>query len=130
MKHEILTEQIIKIFYQVYNELGYGFLEKVYQNSFYFALLDAGFKVEAQVKIPVWFRGQEVGVYYADLIVNDMVILELKAHECLLAEHENQLLHYLRSTDKEIGLLLNFGTKPAVKRKVYDNHLKPNLKKT
>lgn len=129
MKHEELTDRIIKIFYEVYNELGYGFLEKVYQNAFYLALKQAGFDVKAQVPIKVWFRAVAVGEYYADLVVNDLIIVELKAHECLLPEHEAQLLHYLRGTDKEVGLLMNFGTKAQLKRKVYDNDLKPNLKK-
>ncbi len=129
MKHEALTEQIIKIYYQVYNELGYGFLEKVYQNAFFLALKQAGFEVEAQRKIKVWFRGVEVGEYYADLIVSRAVILELKADETLVKEHEAQLLNYLRGTDIEVGLLFNFGKRAEFRRKVYDNDLKPNLKK-
>jgi len=130
MKHEDLTDKIIKIFYQVYNELGFGFLERVYQNSFFLALKQAGFEVEAQRKIKVWFRGFEVGDYYADLIVNHLIIIELKANEALTDEHEAQLVHYLRGTDIEIGLLLNFGKKPQIRRKVYDNSLKSNLKKS
>jgi len=129
MKHEALTEQIIKIYYQVYNELGYGFLEKVYQNAFFLALKQAGFEVEAQRKIKVWFRGAEVGEYYADLIVSRAVILELKADEALVKEHEAQLLNYLRGTDIEVGLLFNFGKRAEFRRKVYDNDLKPNLNK-
>ncbi|GAB4492831.1 MAG: GxxExxY protein [Saprospiraceae bacterium] len=129
MKHEALTEQIIKIYYQVYNELGYGFLEKVYQNAFFLALKQAGFEVEAQRKIKVWFRDTEVGEYYADLIVSQSVILELKADEALVKEHEAQLLNYLRGTDIEVGLLFNFGKRAEFRRKVYDNDLKPNLKK-
>jgi GxxExxY protein len=128
MKHENLTQEIIKIYYEIYNELGYGFLEKVYQNSFYLALKAAGFDVEAQVKINVWFRGKVVGEYFADLLVDDTVIIELKAHENLLPEHESQLVNYLRGTDKEVGLLFNFGPKLSFKRKVYDNEFKPNLK--
>lgn len=128
MKHEELTKQIIKIFYQVYNELGYGFLEKVYQNSLYLALKQEGLEIDAQRKIKVWFRGYEVGEYFADLIVNDLIILELKATETLLDEHEAQLLNYLRGTEIEVGLLLNFGKKPEIRRKVYDNDLKINVK--
>jgi len=128
MKHEYLSDQIIQIFYQVYNELGYGFLERVYQNAFYIALKQAGFEVEAHRKIKVWFRGVEVGEYFADLIVNNLIIIELKATETLVDEHEAQLVHYLRGTDIEVGLLLNFGKKPQIKRKVYDNNLKINLK--
>ncbi len=129
MKHAALTEQIINIFYQVYNELGYGFLERVYQNALYVAFKQVNFEVVAQKKIKVWFRGHEVGEYFADLMINNTVILELKATEVLVEEHEAQLLNYLRGTEIEVGLLLNFGKKPEIRRKVYDNELKPNLKK-
>ena len=128
MKHEELSQQIIKVYYQVYNELGYGFLERVYQNALYLALKQEGFEVEPQRKIKVWFRGFEVGDYFADLIVNDTIILELKATECLVEEHDAQLLNYLRGTEMEVGLLLNFGRKPEIRRKIYDNELKKNIK--
>ena len=128
MKHEELSQQIIKVYYQVYNELGYGFLERVYQNALYLALKQEGFEVEPQRKIKVWFRGFEVGDYFADLIVNDTIILELKATEYLVEEHDAQLLNYLRGTEIEVGLLLNFGKKPEIRRKVYDNELKKNIK--
>ncbi len=124
VKHKELTEQIIKAFYDVYNELGYGFLEKVYQNSLYIELKSRGFQVEAQKRIKVHFKGFEVGDYYPDMIVNNTVILELKATDCIVQEFENQILNYLRATDIEIGLLLNFGVKPEIKRKVFDNHKK------
>jgi GxxExxY protein len=127
MQHQALTEQIIKIFYEVYNELGFGFLEKVYQNSFFLALKEEGLDVIAQKKIKVWFRGEVVGEYIADIIVNNAVILELKAGEAIVKEHEAQLLNYLRGTNIEVGLLCNFGKKPELRRKVYDNSLKPNL---
>ena len=120
-KHKELTEQIIKAFYDVYNELGFGFLEKVYQNSLYLELKSRGFKVEAQKQIKVHFKGFEVGEYYPDLIVNEVVILELKAADCIVEEFENQILNYLRATDIEVGLLLNFGTKPEIRRKVFAN---------
>ncbi|MBK6995045.1 MAG: GxxExxY protein [Lewinellaceae bacterium] len=128
MKHELLTEQIIKVYYQVYYELGHGFLERVYQNAFYLALKQAGLEVEAHRKIKVWFRGVDVGEYIADLVVNKLIIIELKAAEALIDEHEFQLINYLRGTDMEVGLLFNFGKKPSFRRKVYDNRLKPNLK--
>ena len=128
MKHEELSQKIIKIFYQVYNELGHGFLERVYQNAFYLALKQEGLKVEAQRKIKVLFRGVEVGDYYADLIVNDLIIIELKAAEVLVEANEAQLLNYLRGTEIEVGSLFNFGKKPEIRRKIYDNNLKPNLK--
>jgi GxxExxY protein len=124
VKHKELTEQIIKAFYDVYNELGYGFLEKVYQNSLYLELKSRGFDVEPQRKVKVYFKGFEVGEYYPDLIVNNAVILELKAAECIVEEFENQILNYLRATDIEVGLLLNFGAKPEIKRKVFDNDKK------
>jgi GxxExxY protein len=124
MEHKELTEKIIKAFYDVYNELGYGFLEKVYQNSLFLELKSIGFKVEAQKQIKVHFKGFEVGEYFPDIIVNDVIILELKAAECIVQEFENQILNYLRATDIEVGLLLNFGTKPEIKRKVFDNNKK------
>jgi GxxExxY protein len=122
--HEKLTNAIIKTFYEVYNELGYGFLEKVYQNSLYLELKNKGYKVEAQKKISVYYKGTEVGEYYADLLVEDLIILELKAADCIVKEFENQILNYLRGTECEVGLLLNFGKKPEFKRKVFENHRK------
>ncbi len=119
--HKELTDSILKTFYDVYNELGYGFLEKVYQNSLYLELRSRGFEVEAQKQIKVYYKGNEVGKYYADLVVNDVVILELKAAEYVVEEFEWQLLNYLRGTNKEVGLLLNFGKKPEFKRKVFEN---------
>ncbi|WP_396168473.1 GxxExxY protein [Flavobacterium sp.] len=122
--HEELTNTIIKTFYEVYNELGYGFLEKVYQNSMYLELKNKGYKVEAQKEISVYYKGIEVGEYYADLVVEDIIILELKAAECIVKDFENQILNYLRGTDCEVGLLLNFGKKPEFKRKIFENHRK------
>jgi GxxExxY protein len=122
--HQELTDVIIKTFYEVYNELGYGFLERVYQNSLYLELKNKGFKVEAQKKIEVYYKGIEVGQYYADLIVEDLVILELKAADSIVKEFENQILNYLKGTNCEVGLLLNFGKKPEFKRKVFENSRK------
>jgi GxxExxY protein len=122
--HEELTDAIIKTFYEVYNELGYGFLEKVYQNSLYLELKNKGYKVEAQKKISVYYKGTEVGEYYADLLVEDLIILELKAADCIVKDFENQILNYLRGTDCEVGLLLNFGKKPEFKRKIFENYRK------
>jgi len=122
--HKELTEEILNVFYAVYNELGYGFLEKVYQNSLYIELKSRGFKVEAQKQIRVNYKGFEVGEYYADIVVDDLVILELKAAECLVKEFEAQLINYLRGTNIEVGLLLNFGKKPEFIRKVYENRRK------
>lgn len=125
--HQELTNAIIKTFYEVYNELGYGFLERVYQNSLYLELKSKGLKVEAQKKIEVYYKGIEVGQYYADLIVEDLIILELKAANCIVKEFENQILNYLKGTNCEVGLLLNFGTKPEFKRKIFENSRKVRI---
>ncbi|WP_374399123.1 GxxExxY protein [Flavobacterium sp.] len=122
--HKELTGSILKLFYEVYNELGYGFLEKVYQNALYNELKNNGFDVESQKQIKVYYKNVEVGEYYADLIVNDKVILELKATESITDAHEFQLLNYLKSTNIEVGLLLNFGKKPEFCRKVFQNYRK------
>jgi len=127
--HEELTDKIIKSFYNVYNELGFGFLENVYQNALYFELTNNQLKVEAQRAIEVYYQNHLVGNYKADLIVNDIIILELKAIEHLLDEHEHQLLNYLKATNIEIGLLLNFGKKPEIRRKIFTNDRK-NIKKS
>jgi GxxExxY protein len=123
-KHKDLTEKIIRVFFEVYNELGHGFLESVYEKSLAITLSDYGLTVERQVQIPVWFRGQKVGDFSADVLVNDAVLLELKAVRALDPSHEAQLLNYLRATDIEVGLLLNFGLKAEFKRMAFDNHRK------
>jgi GxxExxY protein len=122
--HKDLTDVILKTFYEVYNELGYGFLEKVYQNSLLIELRNKGLNVILQKKIKVFYRGNEVGEYFADLIVEDKVVLELKAVEYIVEEFENQLLNYLKGTDCEVGLLLNFGKKPEFRRRIYENKRK------
>ena len=122
--HEDLTKAIIKIFFEVYNELGYGFLERVYQNALYFELKANGFHVEAQKKIKVYYKEIEVGDYYAHIIVNDLVIVELKAQEYIVEANEFQLINYLKATNCEVGLLLNFGKKPEFIRKIYQNNRK------
>jgi GxxExxY protein len=122
--HKETTDIILKTFYDVYNELGFGFLEKVYQNAMYLELKNKGIFVEAQKQIKVHFKGIEVGEYYADLIVNNEVIVELKAAECIVEEFEKQLINYLRGTDKEVGLLLNFGKKPEFRQKIFENSRK------
>ena len=123
-KYSELTEQIIGIFYEAYNELGFGFLEKVYEEAMVVALREHGIAVQQQVSIPVWFHGQTIGSYDADLVANGVVLLELKACGALDSSHEAQLLHYLRSTEIEVGLLLNFGPRPQVKRLAFDNERK------
>jgi GxxExxY protein len=120
-KHSEITERIIKAFYKVYNILGYGFLEKVYENALLIELIEMGLSVEKQGQIKVYYGDKEVGEYFADLIVEECVIIELKAAESLCEEHEFQLINYLKATEIEVGLLLNFGKKPEFKRKVFSN---------
>ena len=122
--HKDLTDLILKTYYEVYNELGYGFLEKVYQNALYIELKNKGLDVVAQKRIKVYYKSTEVGDYFADLMVNDIIILELKAAKYIVEEFEQQLLNYLRGTDCEVGLLLNFGKKPEFRRKVFENKRK------
>jgi len=123
-KHEELTGKIIKTFYDVYNELGYGFLEAAYEKAMVIALRAAGMQAEPQKAIEVWFRGDRVGEFAADIVVESLVLLELKAARALDPSHEAQLLNYLRATNVEVGLLLNFGPKPQIKRFVFDNDRK------
>lgn len=120
-KHNDITEKIIKAFYKVYNTLGFGFLEKVYENAMFIELRSIGLFVEKQRRVKVFYEGQEVGDYFADLIVDEKVIVELKASEALCEEHEFQLINYLKATEIEVGLLLNFGKKPEFKRKIFSN---------
>ena len=122
--HSDLTDKTLSCFYDVYNRLRYGFLEKVYENALKYELEKRGFKVESQKKIEVFYDGQRVGEYYADLVVDDLVIIELKAAEELCVEHSYQLLNYLRATKIEVGLLLNFGKKPQTARKTFLNSAK------
>jgi GxxExxY protein len=124
LKHGKTTDKIIRVFYEVYNELGHGFLESVYQKSLVIALNSAGLCVCSPVEIPVWFRGTRVGSFEADVLVENCVLLELKVAHCLSLTHRAQLLNYLKATDIEVGLLLNFGLKPEFKRLVFDNSRK------
>ncbi len=123
-KHKGLTEKIIKSFYRVYNQLGYGFLEKIYENAMVFELNKSSIPVIPQSPIKVFYEKELMGKYFADLFVADKVIVEIKATKNLAPEHEAQLLNYLKATDIEVGLLLNFGPKPQVKRKIFDNYRK------
>lgn len=120
-KHGQLTQQIIRVFYDVYNELGYGFLESVYAKSLEFALNAARIKAVRKIEIPVRFRGVDVGNFEADMLVENCVLLELKTARELDNAHSAQLLNYLRATEIEVGLLLNFGFRPEVKRLIFDN---------
>jgi len=119
--HADLTGEIIGAFYHVHNTLGFGFLEAVYQNALMVTLRKHGHQAEVQQPVDVHFEDVVVGHYYADLIIDRLVIIELKSVESLCDAHEAQLLNYLRATDIEVGLLLNFGPKPQVKRKVFSN---------
>ena len=119
--HRELTDTIIGVFYDVYNELGFGFLESVYEEAMLIALSEKGLDVRQQVAVPVWFRGRKIGIYEADLIVERSVIIELKAVRQLAEAHLAQLMHYLRATKIEVGLVMNFGLKPEFKRRVFEN---------
>ncbi|MBK7433629.1 MAG: GxxExxY protein [Chitinophagaceae bacterium] len=128
-KHSDITGKIIKAYYNVYNQLGYGFLEKVYENSLLIELQKFDLECHAQCPIQVFYDETKVGIYIADIIVNNCVIIEVKAAEVIAEEHEAQLTNYLRATDIEVGILLNFGKKPDFKRKVFSAEFK-NLKKS
>lgn len=124
LRHGALTKKILGVFYEVYNELGHGFLESVYHRSLALALESLGLNVCNRVAIPVWFRGHQVGYFQADIMVEKCVMLELKAVRTLDSAHRAQLLNYLRATEIEVGLLLNFGEKPEFKRLIFDNSKK------
>jgi len=124
MKYQELTENIIKAAYTVHNTLGYGFLEKVYQNALVIELAKRGIKADSEKPIKVFYEGQIVGDYLCDLIVDDKVILELKAVRELNDIHEVQLVNYLKATGVEVGLLINFGPSVKIKRRVFDNFRK------
>lgn len=116
-KHVELTDKIIKAYYTVYNKLGYGFLENVYENALAIELTRMGLKADVQFPIKVYYDEFEVGLYFADILVNDTVILELKAVQTIASVHEAQLYNYLKATGKEVGLLLNFGLEPKIRRR-------------
>lgn len=122
--HGEITDKIIKGFYYVYNELGPGFDEKVYENALASWLRNRGFKVDQQKQVLVYFEGQIVGDYRSDLIVNDLVIVEAKVLRTIAPENEAQLVNYLKATDLEVGLLLNFGPEPEFRRRVFTNEKK------
>lgn len=124
MKHIETTEKIIKAYYAVYNALGYGFLEKVYENALVIELERMGIVARSQYPVKVFYAGAVVGEYVADMLVEDTVIVEIKVARQLSSEHEAQLLNYLNATQFEVGLLLNFGPKAEFKRKIFDNDLK------
>ena len=128
MKYEDITEKIIKAFYEVYNSLGYGFLEKVNENAIMIKLRKLGLKCKSQVPIKVYYEKHIIGEYVADILVENEVIVELKAIKQLSKQDEAQLLNYLSATEIEVGLLLNFGKKPEFKRKIFDNEHKTYIR--
>ena len=123
MEEKQLTGRIINKFYKIYNALGYGFIENIYHNAMIIELANDGLKVETEKPIAVHYEGRVIGTFSADLVVNDLVIVELKAKERLIEPHEAQLTNYLRATDVEIGLLLNFGKTPEFKRSFFQTNI-------
>ena len=117
MNIDNLTHRVIGCAYRVHNILGFGFLEKVYENSLKIELKNHGIYVQQQVKLPVWYEGQQVGIYFPDLWIEKKLIVEIKAAVGLAPEHEMQLVHYLAATGIDHGLLINFGAKVQIKRK-------------
>ena len=124
MLHSELTGKIIQAFYKVNNTSGFGFLEKVYENAMCIELKKVGLKVRQQKNIKVYYGSEEIGDYFADLLVKDIIIVELKAAESLCHDHELQLHNYLKAKKIEIGLLLNSGKKSEFRRKIYTNDKK------
>ena len=122
--HSEITEKILGVFFDVYNELGGGFPETVYHEALRIALTQAGIRVEMEVPVPVYFRGEVVGNFRADAVVNDSVLLELKAISGFDVAHDGQVLHYLRATRFEVGLLLNFGPRPQFRRFILEQDKK------
>ncbi len=126
-KHSEITDLIIKAYYKVYNTLGYGFLEKVYENAMLIELKKSGLSCTNQQSIKVYYEKEKVGFYVSDITVNKSVIVEIKAQVILSEADEAQLINYLRATDIEFGMLLNFGKKPEFKRKVFSTEFKNHV---
>jgi len=127
--HADITEKIIEAAYYVYDYHGFGYLESVYENSMAIKLRQMGFDVKTQHPIKVYFEGEVVGDFKADLIIDDTIIVELKAVESMHKRHEVQLVNYLKSTEVEIGLLINFGDELKFKRKIFSNNRKRDLRR-
>jgi len=121
LKHKELTAKIIDCAYKVHRELGFGFLESVYQNALVIELTKADLKVEQEKRIQVYYGTQVVGDFVADILVEEKVILELKSVNQVHPAHEAQLINYLKATGMEVGLLINFGEQVEIKRKVLDH---------
>ena len=128
MERELLykdiTDRVLKCFYDVYDTLGYGFLEKVYERAMLVRLQEDNLEVKNQLPIKVFFHDVNVGDYFADIVVEEKLILELKAEEKLDQRSDYQLLNYLKATEMEVGLVLNFGRKPEFRRKIFTNDRK------
>lgn len=120
VQHKEITDKIIKAFYTVYNNLGYGFLEKVYENAMSIEIANMDLSVRQQHPINVWYDGDLIGEYYADLLVEDCVIVELKSASEFNPVHKLQLRNYLKATNIEVGLLMNFGSKPKFERQYFN----------
>jgi GxxExxY protein len=126
-KHSELTGKILGAFFQVHKELGYGFSERVYENALAMLLIEMGLKVEQQLHVHVFYHGRVVGEYISDMVINDIVLLELKATQKIIEDHAAQLLNYLKAANIEVGLVLNFGPNAEFRRKIYDNERKGSL---
>jgi GxxExxY protein len=122
--HKELSQKVIGCFFNVYNKLGFGFAEKVYENALLIELRKAGLTGVKQKPITVYYDDEVVGDFYADIIVNDCIILELKVAEEIIDDHVGQLLNYLKATDIEVGYVLNFGQKAQFSRKIFGNYRK------
>ncbi|MDX9993216.1 MAG: GxxExxY protein [Anaerolineales bacterium] len=123
-KHSEIADKVLRAFFDLHTELGYGFSEKVYENSLSLLMQERGLKIQQQMPIHVYFHGKVVGEYIADALVSHVVVVELKAVSKLNEDHAAQPLNYLKATDYEVGLLLNFGQTAEFRRKVYDNERK------
>ena len=114
-----ITEKIIKCFYKVYDELGAGFLESVYEKALLIELTNIGLRYESQKAIKVRYKGNVIGNFIADIIVEDKIIIEIKAIEKMIPKHEAQIINYLKATGIELGLLVNFGSELEFKRRIF-----------
>jgi GxxExxY protein len=123
-RHHDLTDRVVGVFYDVYGELGYGFLESVYRTAMTMALREAGLRVTPEIKLQAQFRRQPIGWFRADLLIEDVVLIELKATREIDSTHIAQLLNYLRCTALETGLILNFGPRPQIRRLIFTNDRK------
>ncbi len=125
MEHSAITESVLESSFEVSNELGVGFLESVYENALFLALKQRGVKVLQQAPLNVYFRGESVGRFQIDLLVEDQVIVELKSAKALIPEHQMQVLNYLRASELPVALLVNFGN-PKLEYRRFENRFLKN----